>query len=81
MRPLTERQAIAHCRICGYTPRPPRPGDPDYSFEKIVNHIELRHPMEVWGVMREMMILDAQENGDDSQCQIHGVDEALELRP
>jgi hypothetical protein len=68
----TPREPILpHCRICGYAPRPPKPGQPDYSWEKIVDHMESRHPEWVYEAQREFGILRRQETGDDSQCCVH----------
>ncbi len=61
MKPLTEHRA--HCRICGYTPRPPKAGKPDFTFERIIEHLESRHPAEVLGTVSEFQILCSQLQG------------------
>jgi hypothetical protein len=69
--PVAPPCGAAHCRICGYTPRPPKPGEPDFSFEKILDHLERRHPYNVRGTMAELFTLQAQTRGDDSACEFH----------
>lgn len=49
-----------HCRVCGYTPRKPRPGQPDFSWEKIVDHMETKHPDDVLPTNDEFLILERQ---------------------
>jgi hypothetical protein len=57
-----------HCRICGYTPR----GSSYESADRLIDHIELKHPYGVLGMLTELSIVVAQENGDDSRCLFHG---------
>src|SRR5438552_5706486 len=63
------RYVVPHFRLCGYTPRPPRLGESDFSFEKILDHLESKHPASVYGTPREFGIVLAQRRGDDSACQ------------
>lgn len=63
---------LPHCRICGYSPRPPKAGEPDFSYEKVIEHMEDKHPCEVLGFLAEGAILHGQTQGDDSRCQFHG---------
>lgn len=65
-------RSVPHCRICGYTPRLPKPGESDFSIEKIIEHMECKHPMQVLGFMAESSIAYAQTQGDDSRCEFHG---------
>jgi hypothetical protein len=64
--------SLAHCRICGYAPRPPRSGELDFRFEKIIEHIEEKHPRNALGFLWEAQMLRAQTQGDDSMCEFHG---------
>jgi hypothetical protein len=61
-----------HCRVCGYTPHLPKLGEPDLSIEKVVEHLDVRHPYDVLGLMTEAAIVFRQMQGDDSRCEFHG---------
>jgi hypothetical protein len=65
------RSPREHCRICGYTPRPQKLAKPYWSFEKIIDHMESRHPALVYEFRVEWEILLTQQHGDDSRCQFH----------
>lgn len=64
--------ATPHCRICGYTPRTPKPGQPDYRYEKVLLHFESKHPCEFIEFWIEAEILNQQEAGRDVHCVAHG---------
>lgn len=54
-----------HCRICGYTPRKARPGQSDFSWEKVIDHIESKHPEEALPTREEFLILEKQGNTNE----------------
>jgi hypothetical protein len=62
-QPAQPTTGVAHCRICGYTPRKPRPGEPDWSWDKIVDHIEAKHPDDALPTSEELAIFGQHEEG------------------
>lgn len=63
----------SHCRICGYVPPAPKPGEPDLRIEIIVEHLEGKHPSLVLGSRTELWIAYQQRHGDDSRCDFHSM--------
>jgi hypothetical protein len=55
-----QQKTDPHCRICGYKPRKSRAGKPDYSWDKIILHLETNHPADVLPTREEILILEKQ---------------------
>jgi hypothetical protein len=69
---IKPQSSSPHCRICGYRPRAPQPGEPDFRAEVIYDHMESRHPYDALGFAWETTILLEQKQGDESHCKFHG---------
>jgi hypothetical protein len=72
LAPVPKTATTPHCRVCGYTPRAPKPGQPNFCVEQIIEHLDSKHPFHVLSNFTEASIIYAQTQGDDSRCEFHG---------